>query len=105
MRVIAVIQARTGSTRLPGKVLAVIGDRPLIAWTVAALRAVPGIDVVVLATSDEPADDALATPRRSLRSSTAGRRATSWPGSGTRRPHAPTLSSAARPTTRSPIPG
>ena len=60
MRVVAVIQARTGSTRLPGKVLAVIGDRPLFAWTVAALRAVPGIDLVVLATSDEPADDGLA---------------------------------------------
>jgi spore coat polysaccharide biosynthesis protein SpsF len=60
MRVVAVIQARTGSTRLPGKALAMIGDRPLFAWTIAALRAVPGIDVVVLAIPDEPADDALA---------------------------------------------
>ena len=60
MRVVAVIQARTGSTRLPGKVLALVGDRPLFAWTIAALRAVPGIDVVVLAIPDEPADDALA---------------------------------------------
>ena len=60
MTVVAVIQARTGSTRLPGKVLATIGDRPLFAWTIAALRAVPAIDLVVLATSDESADDGLA---------------------------------------------
>lgn len=60
MRVVAVLQARTGSTRLPGKVLAMIGDRPLFAWTVAALRAVPAVDVVVVATSDAPADDGLA---------------------------------------------
>jgi spore coat polysaccharide biosynthesis protein SpsF len=66
MRVVAVIQARTGSTRLPGKVLAMIGDRPLFAWTIAALRAVPAIDVVVLATSDEPADDGLAAAAAGL---------------------------------------
>jgi spore coat polysaccharide biosynthesis protein SpsF len=41
-------------------VLAMIGDRPLFAWTIAALRAVAAVEVVVLATSDEPADDALA---------------------------------------------
>jgi len=66
MRVVAVVQARTGSTRLPGKVLALVGDRPLFAWTIAALRAVPAIDVIVLATSDEPADDALAAAAAGL---------------------------------------
>ena len=66
MRVVAVIQARTGSTRLPGKVLAMIGDRPLFAWTIAALRAVPAVDVVVLATSDESADDGLAAAAAGL---------------------------------------
>jgi len=66
MQVVAVIQARTGSTRLPGKVLALVGDRPLFAWTIAALRAVPAIDVVVLATSDEPADDGLAAAAAGL---------------------------------------
>jgi spore coat polysaccharide biosynthesis protein SpsF len=66
MQVVAVIQARTGSTRLPGKVLALLGDRPLFAWTIAALRAVPAIDVVVLATSDEPADDDLAAAAAGL---------------------------------------
>lgn len=60
MRVIAVVQARTGSTRLPGKVLAEIEGRPLFAWTLAAFGAVEGIGRVVLATTDEPGDDALA---------------------------------------------
>lgn len=54
------IQARTGSTRLPGKVLADIEGRPLFAWTLAAFRAVPAIGEVVLATTGEAADDALA---------------------------------------------
>jgi spore coat polysaccharide biosynthesis protein SpsF len=60
MRTIAVIQARMGSTRLPGKILEPIEGRPLLGWTIAAVRAVDGIDDVVLATSDEPADDAVA---------------------------------------------
>jgi spore coat polysaccharide biosynthesis protein SpsF len=58
--VVAVIQARTGSTRLPGKVLAEIEGRPLFAWTVAAFRAVPAISTVIIATTVEPGDDALA---------------------------------------------
>jgi spore coat polysaccharide biosynthesis protein SpsF len=92
MRVVAVIQARTGSTRLPGKVLALIGDRPLFAWTIAALRAVPAIDVVVLATSDEPADDGLAAAAGGLvpvhRGSARDVLARVW---GAAAPHAPDL--------------
>ena len=37
-RVIAVIQARTGSTRLPRKVLRDLGGRPVLAWVVAAAQ-------------------------------------------------------------------
>jgi spore coat polysaccharide biosynthesis protein SpsF len=59
MRTIAVVQARMGSTRLPGKVIAVIGHRPLVLWTVAAARAIHGVDGVVVATTVEPADDPL----------------------------------------------
>jgi spore coat polysaccharide biosynthesis protein SpsF len=58
-RVIGVIQARMGSSRLPGKVLADIGGLPLILWTVAAIRAVPSIDALVVATTQEPPDDRL----------------------------------------------
>lgn len=60
MRVVAVVQARTGSTRLPGKVLMEIEGRPLYAWTLAAFRAVEAIDEVVLAVTDEGRDDDLA---------------------------------------------
>jgi len=59
-RVIAVIQARMGSSRLPGKVLSDIEGRPLLAWAVAAFRAVPSIEDVVVATTVDPADDELA---------------------------------------------
>ena len=60
MPVVAVIQARMGSTRLPGKVLEPIGDRPLVLWTVAAAQAIDDVDSVVVATTTEHADDPLA---------------------------------------------
>jgi spore coat polysaccharide biosynthesis protein SpsF len=58
-RTIAVVQARMGSTRLPGKVLEPILDQPLILWTVRAVAATEGIDDVVVATTTEPIDDPL----------------------------------------------
>ena len=58
--VVAVIQARTGSSRLPGKVLASIADRALVLWTISATLAVSSLDAVVLATTDSPEDDDLA---------------------------------------------
>lgn len=59
MRVVAVIQARTGSSRLPGKVLLPLLDRPVLEWVVRATRAVQGVDDVVVATTLEPGDDAI----------------------------------------------
>ena len=58
-RIVGVIQARLGSSRLPGKVLAPIGEQPLIAWTITAMRAVPSLDELVVATTDTPEDDVL----------------------------------------------
>ena len=60
MRTIAVIQARMGSKRVPGKILDDIEGRPLIFWAINAMRAVPGLDDLVIATTDEPADDPFA---------------------------------------------
>jgi len=48
-----------GSERLPGKVLAQIGDRPLILWTLAALSAVAALDGIVVATTTRPDDEPL----------------------------------------------
>lgn len=54
------VQARTGSTRLPGKVLLPLAGRPVLGWVVRAARAAAGIDDVVVATSTAPGDDAVA---------------------------------------------
>src|SRR5450755_3954502 len=59
MRTVAVIQARMGSTRLPGKSLLPIGGRPLVLWTVRAVERIAGLDRLVMAVPDDPADDEL----------------------------------------------
>ncbi|MDQ1386308.1 MAG: spore coat polysaccharide biosynthesis protein SpsF, partial [Actinomycetota bacterium] len=60
-RLIAVIQARTGSTRLPRKVMRDLGGRPVLAWVVGAARASGVCDEVVVATTTDPADDEVAS--------------------------------------------
>jgi glutamate-1-semialdehyde aminotransferase/spore coat polysaccharide biosynthesis protein SpsF (cytidylyltransferase family) len=57
LRKIAIIQARMGSTRLPGKVLEDLNGRPVLSWVVDAANAIPGIERAVIATSDVSADD------------------------------------------------
>lgn len=59
-RVVAVVQARTGSTRLPGKVILPLGGRPVLGWVVRAAQAAAGVDQVVVATSTAVGDDAVA---------------------------------------------
>ena len=59
-RVLAVVQARAGSSRLPGKVLMPLGGTPVLGWVVRAARAAAGVDDVVVATSVDPGDDAVA---------------------------------------------
>jgi len=58
-KAVAIIQARMGSTRLPGKVLLDLAGRPLIAWSVDRLRRAQTIDQVVVATTTRPADNAI----------------------------------------------
>ena len=54
-----ILQARTGSQRLPGKVLEPVGGRPLVAQCIRRLAA-SGVAPVILATTTLPEDDALA---------------------------------------------
>ncbi len=60
MKTVAIIQARMGSTRLPGKVLADLAGSQVIAWVVRAARATLGVDEVWVATSTAATDNALA---------------------------------------------
>ena len=60
MRTVAIIQARMGSTRLPGKTLADLAGKPVLDWVVRAARAASGVDDVWVATSIAVADDAIA---------------------------------------------
>lgn len=55
-----VIQARMGSTRLPGKVLMPIGGRPLLAHILSRLTRLKHPVQTVVATSSDPRDDAVA---------------------------------------------
>jgi spore coat polysaccharide biosynthesis protein SpsF len=59
MRALCVVQARTGSSRLPGKVLADLGGRPMLRFLLDRLDPLM-VDEVVVATSTEERDDAVA---------------------------------------------
>lgn len=53
-----IVQARMGSTRLPGKMLLPAAGRPLLAHLIARLKYVSNA-IPVIATSDQPSDDAI----------------------------------------------
>jgi spore coat polysaccharide biosynthesis protein SpsF len=57
VRSVAVIQARLGSTRLPGKVLKPLAGRPVLDHVFTRVSAAERIDEVKVATSDLPGDD------------------------------------------------
>ncbi len=57
---VAGIQARMSSHRLPGKVLADLGGKPLIQRVFERTRAATLVDQVVVLTSEDPSDDPLA---------------------------------------------
>ncbi|MFB5142350.1 acylneuraminate cytidylyltransferase family protein [Vibrio diabolicus] len=52
-KVIAVIPARGGSKRLPGKNIRQLGDKPLIAWSIEAAKTSKYIDRVIISTDCE----------------------------------------------------
>jgi len=57
VRTLAVIQARMGSTRLPGKVLKRLAGDTVLGHVIGRVRAAPGIDGVVVATTSAAEDD------------------------------------------------
>ncbi len=56
----AIVQARMGSTRLPGKVLADIAGVPMLAWVLKRLAGCQAVDKIMVATSDTVQDDVVA---------------------------------------------
>jgi len=60
-RIVAIIQARMSSTRLPGKVLADIAGQPMLARVVERVRMSVLVDEVIVATTTDSTDDAIQT--------------------------------------------
>lgn len=56
MNKVAIIQARMGSSRLPGKVLFDILGKPMLWYIVDRVKRAKNVDTVVVATSDKPQD-------------------------------------------------
>ena len=59
MKVVAIVQARMGSTRLPGKVLLGIAGKTMLARVVERLCRARSLDGVLVATTESPQDDVL----------------------------------------------
>lgn len=58
--ILGILQARTSSTRLPGKVLRPLLGEPMLARQIERLRRSRRLDRLVVATSDQPDDDPIA---------------------------------------------
>ena len=59
MKTYGIIPSRFGSSRFPGKPLAVLAGKPLVAWVVEAVRRAKGLDEVLVATDDQRIVDAV----------------------------------------------
>jgi spore coat polysaccharide biosynthesis protein SpsF len=57
-----IVQARVGSSRLPGKTLQKIANHTVLEEVLRRCKRIPGADIVVCATSTESADDAIIAP-------------------------------------------
>jgi spore coat polysaccharide biosynthesis protein SpsF len=59
LKVVAIVQARMGSTRLPGKVLQDLEGKTMLTRVVERARQAKGINEILVATTDRPTDDAI----------------------------------------------
>jgi spore coat polysaccharide biosynthesis protein SpsF (cytidylyltransferase family) len=61
MTLVAIVQARMGSTRLPGKALRPLRGQPLLNHVLDRIASVPCVEAVIVATTLLPEDDAVAS--------------------------------------------
>lgn len=66
MATVAIIQARMGSSRLPGKILKLLGNRTVLGHVITRVRASNSFDRIVVATTDRAIDDAAADEAEKL---------------------------------------
>lgn len=64
MKTVAILQARFGSTRLPGKVLKQLGGKSVLCRVIARVKTCAQLDDVIIATTDQPPDAAVAEEAR-----------------------------------------
>lgn len=55
-KLVCIVQARLNSSRLPGKVLKPLGDQSVLSHVIHRCRAIGGVDTVVVAAVDDPAE-------------------------------------------------
>jgi len=58
-KVVAIVQARMGATRLPGKVLEDLAGQPMLARVVDRTHQAKALDTVAVATTTQPVDDVI----------------------------------------------
>lgn len=61
MKVYGIIPSRFGSSRFPGKPLADLAGKPLVAWVVEAVQKAKSLDTVLVATDDDRIVEAVRT--------------------------------------------
>lgn len=59
MKITGIIPSRYGSSRFPGKPLAMLAGKPLVAWVVEAVKRAKSLDDVIVATDDIRIADAV----------------------------------------------
>lgn len=65
-KIVATIEARMASSRLPGKVLLPLADKPALERLIERLKRSKYLDGIVVATTDKPGDDAIEALARQL---------------------------------------